>query len=61
MNKALQLSGQWDKTFPLSEKVEHRKVTFHNRYGVTLAGDLYTPRARREGFPLLPCAVLSGQ
>ena len=34
----------WDKTFPRSEKVEHRKVTFKNRYGITLAADLYMPK-----------------
>ena len=39
-----QLSTQWDKIFPKSEKVEHRKVTFRNRFGITLAGDLYTPK-----------------
>ncbi len=33
----LQLTQEWDKTFPLSAKVEHRKVTFANRYGITLA------------------------
>lgn len=36
----------WDKTFPKSEKVEHRKVTFTNRYGITLAADLYQPNNR---------------
>jgi uncharacterized protein len=36
----------WDKTFPKSEKVEHRKVTFKNRYGITLAADLYQPKNR---------------
>ncbi len=36
----------WDKTFPKSEKVEHRKVTFKNRYGITLAADLYQPKDR---------------
>ncbi len=39
----LQLVQEWDKTFPKSEKVSHRKITFHNRYGITLAADLYTP------------------
>jgi fermentation-respiration switch protein FrsA (DUF1100 family) len=34
----------WDKTFPKSEKVEHRKVTFKNRYGITLVADLYQPK-----------------
>lgn len=39
----LKLSSEWDKKFPRSEKVTHRKVTFRNRYGITLAGDLYLP------------------
>lgn len=39
----LTLTQEWDKTFPKSEHVEHRKVTFVNRYGITLAADLYTP------------------
>jgi len=37
----------WDKTFPKSEKVEHRKVTFKNRYGITLSADLYQPKDRK--------------
>lgn len=37
----------WDKTFPKSEKVEHRKVTFQNRYGITLSADLYQPKDRK--------------
>ena len=41
----LQLTQEWDKTFPKSDKVEHRKVTFHNRYGIELAADMYTPKA----------------
>ena len=40
----LELTQEWDKTFALSDKVEHQKVTFHNRYGITLAADLYTPK-----------------
>ncbi|MCD7729531.1 MAG: alpha/beta hydrolase [Clostridia bacterium] len=40
----LQLVTEWDKTFPKSDKVEHKKVVFHNHYGFTLAGDLYTPK-----------------
>ena len=36
----------WDKTFPKSERVEHRKVTFTNRYGITLSADLYQPKSR---------------
>ena len=44
MEEKLTLTQEWDKTFPKSEKVDHRKVTFHNRYGITLAADLYTPK-----------------
>ncbi len=42
--KAQNMSGEWDKVFPRSEKVDHEKVTFKNRYGVTLAADLYQPK-----------------
>lgn len=41
MEEKLKLTQEWDKTFPKSDKVNHRKVTFHNRYGITLAADLY--------------------
>lgn len=44
MSKTLKITQEWDKIFPKSEKVEHRKVTFKNRYGITLLGDLYTPK-----------------
>ena len=40
----LNLTREWDKTFPKSEKVEHSKVTFVNRYGITLAADMYAPK-----------------
>ncbi|MBR1401219.1 MAG: alpha/beta hydrolase [Prevotella sp.] len=40
----LQLTQEWDKKFPKSDKVEHRKVTFHNRYGIELAADMYWPK-----------------
>ena len=39
-----ELTKEWDKTFPKSEKVTHRKVAFPNRYGITLAADLYEPK-----------------
>lgn len=48
MEEKLTLVQEWDKTFPASEKVEHRKVTFHNRYGITLAADLYQPKGASE-------------
>ena len=44
MEEKLNLTEKWDKTFPKSEKVNHRKVTFHNRYGITLAADIYEPK-----------------
>ncbi|HIY55682.1 MAG TPA: alpha/beta hydrolase [Candidatus Dorea merdavium] len=44
MEEKLRLTEEWDKTFPKSDKVDHRKVTFHNRYGITLAADLYAPK-----------------
>lgn len=43
----LELTKEWDKTFPQSDKVEHVKIIFHNRYGITLAADLYKPRNAR--------------
>ncbi len=51
----LNLTNEWDKTFPKSEKVNHRKVTFHNRYGITLAADLYEPEGASG--PLAAIAV----
>jgi fermentation-respiration switch protein FrsA (DUF1100 family) len=55
---AVQLTQEWDKTFPLSDRVEHKKVTFRNRYGVTLAADLYLPKNR--GTNRLPALAVSG-
>ena len=43
-NAKLNLTNEWDKTFPKSDKAAHSKVTFHNRYGITLAADMYTPK-----------------
>lgn len=40
----LTLTQEWDKTFPKSELVDHRKITFHNRYGIELAADMYIPK-----------------
>lgn len=42
--KELKLTEAWDKTFAQSEKVDHKKVTFMNRYGITLVADMYTPK-----------------
>ncbi len=43
-SKHLELTDTWDKTFPKSQKVDHRKATFPNRYGIILAADVYTPK-----------------
>ena len=47
------LTEEWDKTFPQSEKVEHRKVTFTNRYGITLAADMYVPKNAQGKLPAI--------
>ena len=44
MKQELNLTQEWDKVFPLSDKVNHRKVTFETQYGLTLAADLYSPK-----------------
>ena len=41
----LSLTQEWDKVFPKNDKVHHKKVTFHNRYGITLAADMFTPKS----------------
>ena len=46
--RTLELTQEWDKTFPQSDKVEHTKITFHNRYGITLAADLYKPKNAQD-------------
>ena len=49
----LKLTRRWDKTFPKSDKVRHSKVTFVNRYGITLAADLYIPKGARGRLPAI--------
>lgn len=49
----LKLTQEWDKTFPKSEAVTHSKVTFVNRYGITLAADMYVPKNGGEPFPAI--------
>ena len=51
MKETLNLTQEWDKTFPKSEKVNHRKVTFHNRYGITLVADVYEPKDAQGKLP----------
>ena len=57
MKQELNLTQEWDKVFPLSEKVNHRKVMFETQYGLTLAADLYTPK---DANGKLPAIAVSG-
>ena len=57
MEEKLNLTQEWDKVFPQSDKVNHSKITFHNRYGVTLAADLYIPK---NATGQLPAIAMSG-
>lgn len=51
--QSLALTGEWDKTFPQSDKVKHSKVTFRNRFGITLAADLYIPKGDEKRYPAI--------
>lgn len=53
MNTTLQLTQEWDKVFPQSDKVNHKKVTFKNRYGIELAADMYTPKDAKGKLPAI--------
>ena len=55
---AAQTSGAWDKIFAKSDRVDHQKVTFKNRYGITLVGDLYLPKNHGSG--RLPAIAVGG-
>jgi fermentation-respiration switch protein FrsA (DUF1100 family) len=52
----LVLTEEWDKVFPKSDKVNHRKVTFVNRFGITLAADLYEPKDAEGKLPAIAVA-----
>ena len=53
MEEKLNLTEEWDKVFPQSDRVNHTKITFHNRYGITLAADLYTPKDAEGKLPAI--------
>ena len=53
MEEKLNLTQEWDKVFPLSDEVNHSKITFHNRYGITLAADLYVPKGATGKLPAI--------
>ena len=52
----IEITKEWDKVFPKSEKVNHEKVTFKNRYGITLVADLYKPKDSKDKLPAIACA-----
>ena len=52
-DEKLNLTQEWDKVFPQSNKVDHKKVTFHNRYGITLAADMYIPKNSNGKLPAI--------
>lgn len=53
MAEKLEITNDWDKVFKLSEKVNHKKITFHNRFGITLVGDLYEPKEQTGKLPAI--------
>ncbi|MEE1325315.1 MAG: alpha/beta hydrolase, partial [Streptococcus sp.] len=53
MTEQLHLVQEWDKVFQKSDKVDHKKVTFHNHFGITLAADMYTPKNASGKLPAL--------
>jgi len=53
MTEQLHLTQEWDKVFPKSDKVDHKKVTFHNHFGITLVADMYTPKNASGKLPAL--------
>lgn len=57
VEEKLTLTKTWDKTFKRNKNVDHKKVTFHNRYGITLAADLYKPKKAKGK---LPAIAISG-
>lgn len=55
-DEKLTLTQEWDKTFPQSSNVTHSKITFHNRYGITLAADMYVPKNVSGKLPAIAVA-----
>ena len=62
MAEKLEITNDWDKVFKLSEKVNHKKITFHNRFGITLVGDLYEPKEQTGKLPAIAvCDVVHSE
>lgn len=60
ISNELNLTQEWDKTFPKSSKVETKKVTFHNRFGITLVADMYIPKNTESASDKFPAIAVSG-
>ena len=60
MKENLNITNEWDKVFPLSEKVNHKKVTFTNHFGITLVADLYEPKEYEGKLPALAVSAPYG-
>lgn len=56
MKEELKITNEWDKVFPLSDKVDHKKVTFKNHFGITLVADMYTPKNYEGKLPAIAVA-----
>ena len=56
----LNLTNDWDKVFPKNEKVNYKKITFHNRFGITLAADMYWPKDNKHKYPAIACCGAFG-
>ena len=56
MKEDLKLVEEWDKVFEKSDKVDHKKVTFKNHFGITLAADMYIPKDKKERFSAIAVA-----
>ncbi len=56
MSEQLNITNEWDKVFKLSDKVEHSKVTFYNRFGITLVADMYVPKDAKGKLPAIAVA-----
>ena len=57
MKEELNITTEWDKVFPLSNKVNHKKVTFKNHFGITLVADMYEPK---DYVGKIPAIAVSG-
>ena len=56
----LELTESWDKCYPKNENVNHKKITFHNRFGITLAADMFWPKDNQEKYPAIACCGAFG-